>query len=749
MKKTFVLLLSVLCGIANVSAQHYTFYDYEDSRQRGYYDRPYLRYEAEPDWCSIGNKFSENSSVEFLTRTDDQRYVQSEASNQQAAQLNNRGDYVEWIKSNNSNDNGTKRDGLTIRYSVPDGSTSKIGLYINGIWKADITLDTDHSWQYCKASNTGNEGDSPEKYSISGSNASERPIVRMRFDEVHYRYDEKIPDGATIRLVYLDGGVPITIDFMELEPVPEPYTLTDADKFWENYDLDPWDSQDVFRDSTKDRNLTAIEVNPGDGSDLKDKIQNAGENTVIYIPAGDYYVDGRITQDNEYVKVIGAGMWYTNIYFTNSGGVGFYSDFSKCMYKGFYMASNVNIQRYNGEYGGSSPGKGFQGCYGTFTEFHDLWVEYFECGMWLANYGNSDGGWQANHLKINNCRFRNNYADGINLCRGSHDCIVEHCSFRNNGDDDMASWSADGLKCFRNTYRYCTAEHNWRASSLGFFGGEGNKAHNILIVDGLEAGARIVSDFPGVAYTGNPAATFSDISIYHCGCIEGSEGVSGDFWGHRQGALHIHGSKNYTVANFKASDINIYNSRGHAVMVRRQNQPIEGLLLSDFTIDGTGVNYGIDFSETTDKSGFNGIHVCGTTADNNPSDGSDGSSNNALTGELKVSNIFSVEATRSTEAGTSGVAVHDPIKYLGSNYEVNDIPTGIESLISPDDNQINLHVENGTLVIEDCVGDLSVFNVSGHCVFSQNVQGQTCIEGLAEGVYVVKSGTKRIAKVII
>lgn len=747
MKKSLLLIPLSLVSIVNCFAQHVTTYDHEDARQRGYYDRPYLRYEAEPDWCVTGNSTTEVSTAEFLTRSDDQRLLQSEASNQQALTLKSRGDYVEWTKDHNSADSNTKRDGLTIRYSVPDGKTGRVALYIDGKYKRDIELKSDHSWLYCSASNTGDNGGSPEKYSYN--NSDEGPIVRMRFDETHVRIDEKIADNAKIRLVFTseDGAAHVTIDFIELEPVPEPYQVTDTDKVWENYDLVNWDSEDKYANGQKSLGFTS--VNAGDGNDLLNKINNNGGNTVIYIPEGDYYVPGRIVNGKEYVKIIGAGMWYVNIHFTNGsdGGAGFYSDYSKCLYKGFYMNSDVNFTRYpEGWSWYHSPGKGFQGCFGTFTEFHDIWVEHFECGIWFGKY-DADAGWQANHLTIKNCRFRNNYADGINLCRGAHDCVVEHCSFRNNGDDDMACWSADGLKCFRNIYRYNTAEHNWRASSLGIFGGENNKAYNILITDGLEAGARIVSDFPGCSYTGNPSVTFHDISIYHCGCIEGAEGTSGDFWGHRQGALHIHGSKNYTVSNFNAYNFDIYNSRGHAVMVRREGQPIQGLRLTNFTVNGTGVNYGVNLNETTDKSGFNGIHVCGTTASNDPSDGANGSSDNALIGTFTTYNIYRT-STRSTESGVDGVPVHDPIKYLGSNYTLNDILTGV-----------TIPIENKTAEISvegDCItvksdSEVSVFNISGQCVGTIKAEnGYATISGLESGIYVVKPGTTdKGAKVII
>ncbi len=148
------------------------------------------------------------------------------------------------------------------------------------------------------------------------------------------------------------------------------------------------------------------------------------------------------------------------------------------------------------------------GSFGKGSIIRNVWAEHFECGGWI------DG---ADELTVSDCRFRNNYADGMNLSYGSKNSIVERCSFRNNGDDDMASWSRSGRLCENNTYRYCTAENNWRASSLGFFGGKQNKAYNCVIIDPMEAGMRVNSDFPGEPFSNDGYSEMYNISIYKGG----------------------------------------------------------------------------------------------------------------------------------------------------------------------------------------------------------------------------------------
>ena len=242
-----------------------------------------------------------------------------------------------------------------------------------------------------------------------------------------------------------------------------------------------------------------------------------------------------------------------------------------------YLSSYQN-QRYNSPDHGpgtySSSGKCFNATAGRVT---NVWVEHFECGGWLGG---------ASGARFSHCRFRNNYADGINLCNSS-DCRVEQSSFRNNGDDDMASWSAESY-CSNNVFANCTAEHNWRASSLGFFGGGGHRAENILVKDGLESGVRLVSDFGGKAF-GNEGIVFSNISIVHCACVKGDVGVSGDFWGVDEGALHIEASKNYSIPNAVFENVDIYDSRGNAVFVgawASNSHSIDNLRLTNINVHG-------------------------------------------------------------------------------------------------------------------------------------------------------------------
>ncbi len=211
----------------------------------------------------------------------------------------------------------------------------------------------------------------------------------------------------------------------------------------------------------------------------------------------------------------------------------------------------------------------------------------------------------STNLKVQHCRFRNHYADGINLASGSNHSIVEHCSFRNNGDDDMASWSSGRIRCENNIYQYCTAENNWRASSVGFFGGKGHKAQHLVIIDPMEAALRVTTDFPGQEFSDEGEMLFDDISIYNAGCRNGSLGFYGDFIdGTEAGAIHITSYLRYDLRNIRFSNIDIYDSKWNAIFIDAKNDKmIEHLSLENITIYGAG-NYGISFNKAVGNASW-------------------------------------------------------------------------------------------------------------------------------------------------
>ena len=545
-KRFYILLWVVFCSTLSWATSVYTFPT--DSAQRGYYNRPYERYEAEPDYCVTNGV--------FLASSDNQADLQSEASHQQALQLVSPYSYVQWQVHNAG-------DGFTIRFSLPDGedglgTKGNIAIYADNEQVGAMQLDSYWAWQY-----TTGGGNYPTNKPVTAGSGN---VVRMRFDEMHLRLSRVVKTGETLRIVKTDANAtPYTIDFVELEPVPEKVTF---------------------------ESLTGDKVQY-DGSDMQSFI-TANPGKIIYFPEGKWTSSKRLYLTNsKNTQLIGAGMWYTEIYFDASS-----DSKSTYSYRGIEASSNnlrveglylntINNKRYYNNNDSYQVGKGFQGSWGTGSVIRNCWVEHFECGAWIANYGS-----ESHDLLIEHCRFRNNYADGVNCAHGTRTATVRYCSFRNNGDDDMASWS-DLNRCVGNTFAYCTTENNWRASSLGFFGGEGHTAHHLFIVDGLECGARVNADFGGCGFSETGNFDIHDITIQHCGCQSGTRGNKGDFWGYVQGALNIGSTNNYAIYNIYCRNIEIVDARSHAIMLRSMgNNLLNDIRLENITIRSAN-DYGI------------------------------------------------------------------------------------------------------------------------------------------------------------
>lgn len=550
MKKLLLPLVLAAGMVPSVLAQHYDMKQW--GTDRGYTDAPYFRYEAEPGHCT-------GYSGTFLEQTDDQTYLQSEASNQQAITIGN-GGYVEW-----SNDSG-EADGVTLRFSVPWNTTATVAVYAGDEKLGEMALDAGHSWQFCKKEQ-GSRSYKPEFYSQHVYN--DRDFARMRFDEKHTLLSRDLRSGEKFSIRNL-SDTPVTVDFLEIEKARK---------------VEYQDGWVRWNQSIKNNLQEFINENQG---------------KTIYIDQDYVGIGGKLSPGS--CTLQGRGIFYTELHWEQNGaGFNSFGGQVKDMYLSSYQQQRYDAGNYSpGTY--SSPGKCFNGNVG-YVE--NVLVEHFECGGWL------EGGDGAH---FNHCRFRNNYADGINF-RNASNCTFEHSSFRNNGDDDMASWNSYKGNS-NNTFRYCTAENNWRASSLAFFGGNNHRAENLLVKDALENGVRLVTDFDGEGY-GTPGATFRNISIVHCACIKGEVGRHGDFWGVDEGALHIESSSKYDLTNQNLYDIDVYDSRGNAVFIGSGSKSMDNIEIKGINVHGVrdAGSYAFYFENPKGSASISDITVEGIGAD--------------------------------------------------------------------------------------------------------------------------------------
>ncbi len=629
--------------------------------QRGYFDAPYKRYEAETGTLT-------NATI--LSRSFKQADLQSEASDQVCVNLFNTNSAVEWTMTQAA-------DGLVLRYSVPDGQSGTLGVYNNGTKVSTLTLTSNWSWQYLWSdSNPNNAG-------VVNQNP------RMRFDEVRLKLSAKVSLGGKLKLIRETGN--ISIDFVEMEPIPIAKTAP----------------------------IGAM-IYSGNGSTLQTFI-DANPGKTIFLPAGTYNVNRKLWFGVDNTKLMGAGMWYTQINFTyysttgvtNEGGL--YADAVNVSFSDLYLTTVRNSRSYS-----------YKAINGVFTPgsiVENVWAEHFEAGAWIAQYFFSATPY-TDGLIIRNCRFRDNYADGVNLCKGTRNTMVEHCSFRNNGDDDMAIWSADGLECQNNTFQFSTSENCWRASGCAIYGGYNNKANNLYIKDNLEVGLRVNNCFAGIAFNNSGLHQFTDITIDGCSTFN-------DLFNNPVGAIDLvcNNKAGTQVKNVKFSKIDIIDSRNDAVYFSKTaGDGFYNITFENITINGTGLEYpNNNVNSLTNKRGYGAIF------DGNPA------------GNATYCGFSTINRGGNAEANTN-------ISNIGNM--TWQVPVGCVTTVEKNIQQSITEVEiigNNVSANHLIIGEnFYVYNLIGKCIFSKQARSESVKFKIQNnGIYFIIVGNNRLNYKII
>ena len=85
------------------------------------------------------------------------------------------------------------------------------------------------------------------------------------------------------------------------------------------------------------------------------------------------------------MKISGAGIWHTQLYFTSDqaggGGFDFLHQDNHVEFSDVYLSSNLRSR-----YGENAQYKAISGTPGKNSHIHDIWAEHFEVGMWIGDY---------------------------------------------------------------------------------------------------------------------------------------------------------------------------------------------------------------------------------------------------------------------------------------------------------------------------------------------------------------------------
>lgn len=398
--------------------------------------------------------------------------LSSEASGRAAVQLSSAGQYVQFNLS-------AAARGLVLRYSIPDSSNgaaynAALSLYVNGVKKQDLVLTNKFSWLYGLYGTEGGE------IRWSNNPAATPANPHRFFDELAILLDAAYPAGTTIRLVHEASNLnfasarTITLDLLEAEPVPEALAKP------ANY-----------------RSITEFGALPNDGVDDTSALNQAmaavkasgGASVGVWIPVGTFNLNngvagpgynGRGTRIylDAGVSLKGAGVWWSIL---DGAFAGIYAK------GGNVTIADLKLQAQDLIRDDANGLTGIEGNLSNST-VRNVWIEHAKVGLWATQSFSQAG--TVDRATITGNRFRNVWADGLNLHYGTSNSVVSNNNVRNSGDDGMAMWSDTYLDT-GNTFEFNTVQLPGLANGIAIYGGQNNAVLSNLVADTIDNGAGI------------------------------------------------------------------------------------------------------------------------------------------------------------------------------------------------------------------------------------------------------------------
>lgn len=458
--------------------------------------KPFSVYEAEAGTPGGG------AAVRSLTSAPTTQYSSAalEASGHSYVHLAGTGQSVQW-----TNTTGQPISFLDVRAGIPDsasggGVTGTLNLYVNGVFRQALNLNSRQSWVY---EGNGNYNTSDNQNPADGD-------PRVFWDESHtFVTGSPIPAGATFSL------------------------RQDSDNSASFYDVDSVDVENPPAPLTQPANSISItscgavaDDSPTNGAadsqsvDSRAAIQNCidqaeQQGKTLWIPRGTFYVKGTAGLNAQGITLAGAGLWYSTIYrdvpVPNSTPLAALFDLTSCTVRNFHIDANAVSRSTIGGDGGAMDTTGT----GWLAE--GIWTQHTMSGFWASGTGGT----------VRNSRLTSIWADGINVNNVSlgadtgNNLTVTDNFVRGTGDDAIAinsvnyNTNSDGSKTYYHPMSDVTVSNNtsiapWGGKGVGIYGGSGHQVEDNYISDtaryiGLGAGRFGVngSDLLSATVTGN------------------------------------------------------------------------------------------------------------------------------------------------------------------------------------------------------------------------------------------------------
>ncbi|MGA5036381.1 discoidin domain-containing protein [Streptomyces capoamus] len=474
----------------------------------------------------------------------------SEASGRQAVRLSP-GQRVEFTVPRAA-------DALNVAYSVPDGRSGALNVYVNGT-KLAKTLPVTSRYSYI---DTG---------WIPGAR------THHFFDDTRMLLGQDVRAGDKVAVEA--AGVQVTVDVADFEQVAPAADRPAGSVSVVSKGADPsgtGDSTQAFRDAVA-----------------------AAQGGTVWIPPGDYRITSSLSGVQN-VTLQGAGSWYsvvhTSRFIDQSGSAG------GVRIKDFAVVGEVT-ERVD-----SSPDNFVNGSLGPNSSVSGMWIQHLKVGLWLT--GDND------NLVVENNRILDTTADGLNLNGTAKGVRVRNNFLRNQGDDSLAMWSLyspDTGSSFENN----TISQPNLANGIAIYGGTDITVRNNLVSDTNALGSGIAISNQKFLDPFHPLAgtiTVDGNTLVRTGAMNPN-------WNHPMGALRVDSYDSAIDATVHITNTTITDSPYSAfefVSGGGQGHPVRNVDVTGATVRNTGTvvvqaeaQGAATFKNVTaDQAGAAGVYNC-------------------------------------------------------------------------------------------------------------------------------------------
>ncbi|MFF4250172.1 discoidin domain-containing protein [Streptomyces sp. NPDC001663] len=444
----------------------------------------------------------------------------SEASGRQAVRLTS-GQRVEFTVPRASN-------AVNVAYSVPDGQSGTLNVYVNGT-KLAKTLPVTSKYSYIDTS------------WIAGAK------THHFFDNARLLLGQSVQAGD--KVAFESTGTQVTVDVADFEQVAAAATQPAGSVSVVSKGADPsgsGDSTQAFRDAI-----------------------SAAQGGVVWIPPGDYRLTSSLSGVQN-VTLQGAGSWYSVVHTSrfidqssSSGGVHIMD---------FAVIGEVT-ERVD-----SNPDNFVNGSLGPNSSVSGMWLQHLKVGLWLM--GNND------NLVVENNRILDTTADGLNLNGNARGVRVRGNFLRNQGDDALAMWSLyspDTNSSFENN----TISQPNLANGIAIYGGTDIAVKNNLVSDTNALGSGIAISNQKFLDPFSPLAgtiTVDGNTLVRTGAMNPN-------WNHPMGALRVDSYDSAINATVNITNTTVSDSPYSAfefVSGGGQGYPVRNVTVDGATVRNTG-----------------------------------------------------------------------------------------------------------------------------------------------------------------